>query len=87
MLLGLVEVAPHQYHLGTQVAHGFHLDRIGSLWRANDGAHAEQPRGGGASPLPAWAGVALLLVAIILAYTKPAKMAPERLRQSNYKAP
>ena len=42
---------------------------------------------GGASPLLAWAEVALLLMAIILAYTKPAKLAPEWLRQSSYNAP
>lgn len=42
---------------------------------------------GGVSQLLAWAGVALLLMAIILAYTKPARLAPEWLRQSSHKPP
>jgi hypothetical protein len=42
---------------------------------------------GGVSPLLTWAGVALLLIAIILAYTKPAKLSPGWLRKGGYKAP
>jgi hypothetical protein len=42
---------------------------------------------GGASSLLVWAAVALLLMGIVLAYTKPAKLAPQWLRQSGYKAP
>jgi hypothetical protein len=42
---------------------------------------------GGVALLPEWASVALLLMAIILAYTKPAKLAPGWLRKGGYKAP
>lgn len=39
---------------------------------------------GSASPLLAWAGVAFLLIAVILAYTKPAILAPRWLRKRGY---
>ena len=35
----------------------------------------------GVSALLAWGGVSLLLIAILLAYTKPAKLAPRWLRK------
>jgi hypothetical protein len=41
---------------------------------------------GAASPLLGWGGVALLLIAIILAYTKPAKLAPRWLQKDGYEA-
>jgi len=42
---------------------------------------------GGVAPLLEWTGVALLLMAIILAYTKPATLAPQWLRKGGYRGP
>jgi len=42
---------------------------------------------GGASILLVWAAIGLLLVAIILAFTKPATLAPRWLRKGGYMGP